>query len=268
MKQKLATGLEGFFTFPSFGYGAFAVWMRNYLYFKYTIWVSILWLFVEPVLYLLAFGYGLGKYIDQVNGQPYIEFFYPGLMIGSAMLVSFYEGTYGCYTKLARQNTFITILQTPVLGPEIAVGEILWACSKGLLSGLAIGLIGVVQGFFSIIELVTLIPVIIATCFLFSSFSVGLAATAKNYDWFMYAQTAFIIPMYLFSGTYFPLESLPMQIQQLAWCFPLTHSVYLVRQILVGEISTLGLISISYLTIVNLVIFNLAVFRFNKKLVV
>jgi lipooligosaccharide transport system permease protein len=248
------------------GYGTWAVWYRNFLYFKYSIWVSFFWLFVEPILYLMAFGYGLGQFIEQVNGQPYVEFFYPGLMVGSAMLVSFYEGTYGSYTKLAKQNTFATILQTPVSASEIATGEILWAASKGVLSGFVIGLVGVAQRFFTPLEVISMTGVVVLVCLMTGSFAIYLAAVAKNYDWFMYAQTGLIIPMYLFSGTYFPIESLPAHLQQAVWSLPLTHAVAAIRQILSGDFGQLLFLNLAVITTVSFLLFNFASHRLQRRI--
>lgn len=266
MNNSYVTGFRSFFSVPQMGYGSWAVWQRNYLYFKYSIWVSFFWLFVEPLLYLLAFGYGLGQFIDEVNGLPYVEYFFPGLMLGSAMLVAFYEGTYGSYTKLSKQNTFASILQTPVSASEIATGEIFWAASKGTLSGLVIGIVGVAQNFFSPGEVLAMTPVVAMICLMTASFAVLLAATARNYDWFMYAQTGLIIPMYLFSGTYFPIESLPPHLQQLIWFFPLTHAVAAVRQILSGDVGQMFIINVGVMMAVTFLIFNYASHRLQRRI--
>lgn len=259
--------VRSMFHFPSFGMGVFAVWQRNFTYFKYSFWVSVMWLFIEPILYLLAFGYGLGKYVSPVGGQEYVEFFFPGLMVGSAMLVSFFEGTYGCYTKLAKQLTFKTILQTPILAEEIAVGEILWATSKGIVSGAVIGVIGGIQGYFTAQEILSLLGVVVLICFMTSSMAIFLSSVAKNFDWFMFAQTGFFIPMYLFSGTYFPLETMPYQMQQVIWCLPLTHAVSAMRSLLAGDLSQLFVINISVIVVLCFFSFNAAVVRFRRRVI-
>ena len=267
MTQEILPFFKSMFQFPSFGSGIFSVWHRNYTYFKYTIWVSVMWLVVEPLLYLFAFGYGLGQYVNPVGGQSYVEFFFPGLMVGSAMLVCFFEGTYGCFTKLVKQGTFRTVLQTPVVAEEIAVGEIIWATSKGMTSGLVIGLIGISQGYFTLSEVASMSGVVLLVCFMTSSMAVFLTTVAKSYDWFMFAQTGFFMPMYLFSGTYFPLESMPYQMQQVVWCLPLTHAVSAMRGILAGNISQLFAINIGVIIVLCFFCFNVAVARFRRRLV-
>ncbi len=268
MRQDALPFLKSIFQLPSFGTGVLSVWHRNFTYFKYTVWVSVMWLVIEPLLYLFAFGYGLGQYVNPVSGQNYVEFFFPGLMVGSAMLVCFFEGTYGCFTKLVKQGTFKTILQTPIIAEEIAVGEIFWATSKGMVSGFIIGGVGVIQGYFTMTEVVALLGVVLLVCFMTSSIAVFLTTIAKNYDWFMFAQTGFFMPMYLFSGTYFPLESMPYQMQQIVWCLPLTHAVSAMRSILAGNISELFLINMGIIVVLCFFSFNMSVARFRKRIVV
>lgn len=267
MRTQAIPFVKSLFQLPGFGSGVFSVWHRNFTYFKYTIWVSVMWLIVEPLLYLFAFGYGLGQYINPVGGQSYVEFFFPGLMVGSSMLVCFFEGTYGCFTKLVKQGTFKTILQTPVVAEEIAVGEIIWATSKGVISGLVIGLIGITQGYFTFLEVAAMMGVVVLVCFMTSSIAVFLATIAKSYDWFMFAQTGFFMPMYLFSGTYFPLESMPYQMQQIVWCLPLTHAVSAMRSILAGNLSELFAVNIAVIVVLCFFSFNATVARFSRRLV-
>lgn len=256
------------FRFPTWGKGAWYVWRRNFLYFRYSIWISLLWAFIEPLLYLFAFGYGLGQFIGTVDGKPYIEFFFPGLMLGSAMMVAFYEGAYGCFTKLARQNTFETILHTPVMASEIALGEILWASSKGMLSALAIAFVAVTQGLVDPQLLPSVLVVTLLISLIFGAFAVLMASMAKNYDWFIYAQTGFIIPMYLFSGTFFPFSTLPEALKTVGLALPLTHGVMAVRSILGEAWDQMTLINLGVLLVFTVLLINWAVARFERRLIV
>lgn len=213
-----------------------AVWQRNFLYFRYNIWVAVLWIFVEPVLMLFAIGYGVGGLIGDVGGVPYIEFFLPALMCSSGMMISFFEGSYGTYSKLAKQKTFDGILMSPVMPNEIATAEILWASSKGFLSSLAVAVMAMLQGLFTSVWVLPSFFFIAGICWLSAAFGVWLACRAKNYDWFVYAQTGLITPMLFFSGTYFPLNRLPLLLEYIAWLSPLTHSVVAVRSMFNGQL--------------------------------
>ena len=109
--------LRDCFVIPKVNDGALAVWSRNFLYFKKTIMVSLFWIVLEPVIYLGAIGFGLGAFVSNMGGLSYIEFFFPALLCTTAMMVAFFEGTYGNYTKLTHQKTYATIMLTRV-GPE------------------------------------------------------------------------------------------------------------------------------------------------------
>ncbi len=256
-----------FFYVPLPGRGVWCIWQRNFLYFRYSLWVSVLWVIVEPILYLLAIGYGLGTLVGEVQGLPYVEFFIPALMVISAMLVVFFESTYSTYTKLTRQKTFDTVLLTPVGPDEIALGEMLWAASKGLLSAVGVALVGWSQGLIDPQMILPALGVVALMCWVFAAIGLIFTSLAKNYDWFLYAQTIFIMPMYLFAGTYFPLEVLPPLVRDLALALPLTHAVMAVRSILGGDFQATILVNVAVLFGMAVLATNFAVSRFRRKLI-
>lgn len=256
------------FSFPSFGSALSRVWLRNYLYFRYTIWISVLWVFAEPLLYLFAIGYGLGQLVGEIQGRPYVEFFFPALMVSSSMMVAYFEGTYGTYTKLTRQKTFNTILLTPITSSEIVMGELLWVATKGFLSGLAVFLVASALGLIRIDIVLPLLALLVLVSLMFAGFGITMASFARNYDWFVYSQTGFIMPMYLFSGTYFPLESLPMGLQYVAWTLPLTHAVMASRDLLWGTWTSVTFLNIGFLFVFAVLLMNLSVARLQRKMIV
>lgn len=215
--------------------GSLIVWRRNFLYFRYTLWISILWVLVEPLLFLGAIGYGLGSMVQEVEGRSFLQFFYPGLMVASGMMVAFFETTYGSYTKLTRQRTFHTMLLSPLKPNDIVIGEILWGASKGWLSSTAVLLVSLSIGLVGPQSIVLLSVLNLVNAFVFASFAFLMTSYARNYDWFVYAQTGVIMPMYLFSGTYFPLSNVPDKFVWIAEFFPLTHSVRIARGIAYSE---------------------------------
>ncbi len=222
--------------------GTFSVWRRNFLYFRYNIWVSILWVVVEPLLFLYAIGYGLGGYVGEINGMSYAEFFFPALMMATSMLVSFYETTYSSYTKLTHQQTFTAILLTPIMPRDIGFGEIWWAASKGLLSATGVAVAAFSQGLIGSWTIFPALCLAFLTAWIFAAFGLLITTFAKNYDWFIYTQTGVLMPIYFFSGTYFPIATLPMVIQKVIWISPLTHAVSGVRLILSNDWNiTLGI---------------------------
>lgn len=267
MKAKVFSRALPFFAFGKVRFvGVTSVWQRNFLYFRYNLWISLLWIWVEPALYFLAIGYGLGGFIGEVRGTPYAEFYFPGLMAASGMMVSFFEATYNSFARL-RHETFSTILLAPVLPSEIAFGEILWAASKGFISVLGVALIAALQGFTPGAVLVPLLAVAFLMCWAFAAFGLLLTTHAKAFDIFVYAHAAFIIPMYLFSGTFFPVESLPPYAQTLTYFLPLTHGISFLRTVLSGEANAFDLIHLFVVAIFAWGCTFFAAARLEKKLI-
>ncbi len=261
----LKQSFQDIFNFSIPTSGSFIVWKRNFLYFKYTLMISFLWVFVEPLLFLGAIGYGLGSMIQEADGRPYLEFFFPALMVASGMMVAFFEATYGSYTKLTRQKTFQTMLLAPLLPNDIVLGEIFWGTFKGWLSSTAVLIICAFAGLTDFTGFILLLFFNVINAFVFASFALLMASYAKNYDSFVYAQTCVIMPMYLFSGTYFPLSNIPPKIVWVAEFLPLTHSVRIARSLAYGEFTPQIWISIAILIIFAVVFLNWSASRIQRR---
>lgn len=246
--------------------GALIVWRRNFLYFRYTLWISILWVLIEPLLFLGAIGYGLGSMVQEVEGRSFLQFFYPGLMVASGMMVAFFEATYGSYTKLTRQKTFETMLLAPLGSQDIVLGEITWAASKGFLSSSAVLLVSLSIGLASPQSILLLSLLNFLNAFVFASFAFLMTSYARNYDWFIYAQTGVIMPMYLFSGTYFPLSNVPDKVVWIAEFFPLTHSVRMARGIAYSEYHSSMWIGLVVLILFGFIFMNWSSARIRRRL--
>src|SRR5271154_6777776 len=110
----LKTMWKDMFNFPRLGIGTYRVWNRDYFYFKKYLLSSIFWSFSEPILYILAFGYGLGFFVGQIDGIPYMLFIAPAILATAAMQGAVFESTYSAYTKFRVQKTYETIMMTPI----------------------------------------------------------------------------------------------------------------------------------------------------------
>lgn len=125
----------------SLSHRTLAVWYRDAKVWTKFYKASILGNMGEPLLYLLAMGWGLGRMVGTVDGVPYIQFLAPGLVCSTAMYAATFECTFGSFTRMTRQNTYDAILATPVSLEDVVAGEILWGATKGLLSGTAMLLV-------------------------------------------------------------------------------------------------------------------------------
>ena len=247
--------------------GAVLVWQRNFLVWRKMMVPSLLINFGEPLLYLLGMGYGLGRFIGEMQGLPYITFLASGIVASSAMNTASFEGMYSVYTRMVPQRTHHAMLCSPLDVKDIILGEQLWCATKSLFSGAAILLValllGVVKGF----EVLLVLPVVFFLGLTFSALAVAVTSLSNSYEFFSYYFTIFITPMFFLCGVFFPLDNLPFVLQALSQGLPLTHGIQLVRPLMTDLPSTnvffhLGVLAI-YTTMAT--IFSLHVIK--KRLV-
>ncbi len=243
------------------------VWLRNFLYFRKTFVVSLFWTIFEPLMYLAAFGFGFGRYIPPIEGLSFIDFYFPGLLCSTAMMVCYFESTYPNFTKLTHQKTYATMMLTPLTSQNILLGEILWAATKGMIGVIGVMIVSVAFGLFSA-KLVLILPVLFLLSLIFAAFGMIVVSVAKNYDSFVFSTSGFIIPLSLISGTYFSLKDVPQLVQWLAYAFPLSHAVQLVRHILNQKIEVgTDAVHFCVLVIYVFVLIFISNKLFSKKLV-
>lgn len=208
---------------------AFRVWQRNLSVYKKLYKSSIALNFIEPVLYLSALGLGLGAFIKEINGIPYIDFIATGIIASSSMFAATYECTYGTYVKMTFQKTFDAILATPVNIEDLVAGELIWGATKSVIYGTIIIIVISVLGFVKSPEIILVLPMLFISGLLFAEIGVIFASIAPGIETFNYFYTLLITPMFLFSGIFFPLDSLPPFASKIAFFTPLYHLVNICR---------------------------------------
>lgn len=211
-----------------------AVWQRHLRVWRKMMLPSLLANFGEPVLYLLAFGYGLGRLVGELSGIGYMAFVASGIICSSAMFTASFEGMYSAYTRMAEQNTWLAMLATPLTLDDILVAEAVWAATKGLLSSCAILIVASILGLVADWRALLALPIIFLAAFSFAAIALVVTAFARNYDFFLYYFTLAVTPMLLLSGVFFPLTELPDWIQTAIWLLPLVHVVEIVRPLMTG----------------------------------
>lgn len=221
---------------PELSFLFLEVFRRNLRVF-WKFWLSnIMFNFIEPLLYLLALGIGLGTYIHQINGMSYLEFIAPGILASSAMWATSFECTYGSFIRLQVQKTYHAIISTPVSLDEIVMGDIAFGAFKSFFYGSVILLVIFLLGYVSS-PLALLVPlVLILSGLVFAQLSMIWTSIAPNFEIFAYYFTLLITPMFLFAGIFFPIENLPLVVQRLAWLTPLFHTVQLCRGFITGQV--------------------------------
>lgn len=235
---------------PNISHGVFAVLMRNIRVWKRYFFSGLVGNLAEPLLSLIALGYGLGALVPQINGMSYIQFIAPGLVISAAMYAATFEGTFGTFTRLDPQHTFEGILSTTVGVTEIAIAEILFASFKALAAGTSVLIIVV---FFGLVEspFAVFVPFLTFLCgLIFAGLAVIFCSASPTYDFFNYYFTLVVTPVFLFSGIFFPLDQLPSWVQSVAWFSPLTHAVDASRALFVGRLDRSLVADIVWLMVV------------------
>jgi lipooligosaccharide transport system permease protein len=193
--------------------------------------------FAEPALYLVAMGLGLGAFIKEINGQPYIKFIAPGIVASSSMFAVVYECTYGTYIRMTFQKTFDAILATPVNLDDLVAGELIWGATKSVIFGITIMIVIALFGLVDSPLIVLAIPLIFLCGLIFAELSIMFVAIVPGIDSFSYFYTLFMTPMFLFSGIFFPLDSMPRVVSDIAVFTPLYHLVNICRAFSAGTLT-------------------------------
>jgi len=217
---------------------AFRVWQRNFTVYTKLYLSSLALNFVEPVLYLAALGLGLGAFVKEINGVPYIKFIAPGIIASSSMFAAIYECTYGTYVRMTYQKTFDAILATPVNVNDLIAGELMWGATKSVIYGTIIMIVIAAFGLVDSSLVVALIPLLFITGLIFAEVSLIFVAVVPGIDSFNYFYTLLMTPMFLFSGIFFPLDNLPPAVMKIAFFTPLYHLVNICRSFAAGRIGS------------------------------
>jgi lipooligosaccharide transport system permease protein len=263
------------FTIPRLSYRVWKVWRRNVDVFLKTIKVNFLPSLLEPILYLLAFGFGLGGFVQNINGQPYINFLAPALVAIAIMNGSFFECTFASFVRMYFQKTFDAIVATPVSVEEVVAGELLWGATRSTINATIV--LAVIAIFGLIASPIFLLVPVIAFFggLMFGSIAMCFTAVAPNIDFFNYPSFLFLTPMLFLSGTFFPLTSLPLGVQAAAMTvLPLTHVVNLCRGAIVSSVEpilglsaeTLLVVSFVWLIVITVFFFIVSINLMKKRL--
>jgi len=217
---------------------AFRVWQRNFTVYTKLYKTSLALNFAEPVLYLAALGLGLGAFVKEIEGVPYINFIAPGIIASSAMFAAAYECTYGTYVRMFYQKTFDAILATPVNVDDLIAGELIWGASKSMLYGTIIMAVISAFGLVSSPLIIVVIPILFFSGLIFAEISMIFVAIVPGIDSFNYFYTLLMTPMFLFSGIFFPIETLPPLVSKIAFFTPLYHLVNVCRSASFGHLQS------------------------------
>jgi lipooligosaccharide transport system permease protein len=235
------------YSLPQFSLRFLPIWRRNFLVWKKLAVASILGNIADPLITLIAFGYGLGSLLNNINGIPYIHYLASGSICMSIMMASSFESLYSAFSRMHVQKTWDALLNAPLSLDDVVLAEMLWASTKSLFSGIAILGVIFMLGIGLHLHTLLVLPLLFLIGMTFASLGLVINALARGYDFFTYYFTLVLTPMIFLSGVYYPVSQLPAWLQAISHLLPLSAAVRLVRPLILGEWPTEALANITIL---------------------
>ncbi|MFM7014489.1 MAG: ABC transporter permease [Actinomycetota bacterium] len=214
---------------------------RSFVALKSSTWFVVFSGFVEPVFYLLSFGYGIGNLIGAVTASdgtevPYAAFIAPALLATSAMNGAIFDSTWNVFFKMHHSKLYQGMLSTSMGPLDVALGEMGWALLRGL--AYAVGFFAIAWPLGLIISPIGIlaIPAAVLVAFGFAAIGMGVTSYLRNFQQLNWVNFV-LLPMFMFSGTFYPLSVYPEAIQSVIQLLPLWHAVELIRGLTLGVVN-------------------------------
>ncbi len=259
----------GIFAPPQISWRWLPVFRRNLLVWRKLAIPSLVGNIAEPLITLVAFGYGLGALVGQVQldgvAVPYILFLASGSICSSAMNAASFEALYSAFSRMHVQRTWDGIMNAPVRLDDVVFAEMLWAAFKALFSTVVILAVMLLLGISHSPLLLLALPLLVLVGIVFSSIALIFNALAKGYDFFTYYFTLFLTPTMFLSGVFFPRDQLPRAMRILSEGLPLTAAVELIRPLFLGQLPANALQHLAVLVAYAVIGFWLALALTRKR---
>jgi len=253
---------------------ALRIVQRNAVVYR-RIWRgSVFSSFLQPTLYLVALGFGVGSLIDPgraaaiPGGGSYLQFLAPGLLAAACMQVATFESSWPVIGKITWARNYYAMLATPIAIDDLVVGELLWMAIRLTTVGTAFLLVAASFGVMPIAAATLLaVPLAVLTGLAFSAPILAYAATLKTGENFNILFRLIITPLFMFSGVFFPIDRLPAALQWVAKVSPLYHGVQLVRGLALGQLDPrVAMMHLSFLLVLFTAGVLVARHTFRRKL--
>ena len=221
---------------------------RNFFVWRKLMLSSAVTHLIEPVVVMLGFGLGIGALVGDIGGDSYLQFIAAGMAGYTVMNSASFEALYSAFTRMHVQRTWEAILHAPMTLDDVVAGEWLWAGLKSMLAGGAMLAVLFAFGLANHPEALLMIPILLLSGLAFSGLALAFNSVARGYEFFSFYMTLFLTPMFLLSGAFFPVETMPPALQALALFLPLWHVVEIARPLLGGEFPPSLFLHIAVLT--------------------
>ncbi len=250
-------------------YRIYYVFLRNLVSYKRFVVPTFLVSLVEPLFYLITFGIGMGAYMGQFGGKPYLYFLVPGVLVSSVMMSSTFECLYGTFVKMIHEKLYDSLIATPVSAEDAVAGDIAWAVFRGLVSGSLMMLVAILMGILpgSLISSLLLLLLMIFVGILFASLAMIVTSVSPSFDFFNYYTELIITPMLFFSGVFFPLDRFPAWMKTLSNFMPLTHAVKISRAVFSGEYESGLILNFLVILVLEMIAFYIGIKMMKRRLI-
>jgi lipooligosaccharide transport system permease protein len=227
---------------------------------------------LNPVLFLAAIGVGLGAFVDDANpagieGVTYIMFLAPGLLAAQAMNTATFESTYPVMAGIRWLKTYVAMILSPLGSHHVAAGQLIWVGLRVGFGAIVFLFVMVLFGATDVVHAIAMLPVAVLVGLAFAAPIQAFAAAQKNDSPFASLFRFVILPMFIFSGTFFPVSQLPDVLQLVAYLTPLWHGVALARAIALDVVDpALAVINVTVLVAFTVVGLAASFVTFRRKL--
>ena len=251
---------------PRFSTRFVPVWRRNLLVWRKLAIASVLGNIADPLLYMLALGYGIGAMVGKVDGMSYVVFIGTGMVCQSAMFTSSFEGMYSAFSRMHVQRTWEAIINAPIALDDVVLAEWVWCATKAVMSTVAILIVIEALGFGHTWLALWVLPLGFLVGLCFGAFGLVMNSLAPGYDFFTYFFTLVLTPMLLLSGVYFPVDQMPAWLAAVSDVLPLKHAIDLARPLMLGRIPDAAALHLGVLVLYALAAFYAAMVLTRRRL--
>jgi lipooligosaccharide transport system permease protein len=243
---------------------------RNLLAYKHY-WIAFVSGFFEPIFYLVAVGFGVGQFIDEIPfgdvRLEYVAFLAPGLLAAATLNGAVFDGFFSPFFKLNWMKTYDGIITTPISIPDIAVGEIIWALMRGTIYGAGFLIVMLFLGLMDSPWAILALPAVMLSAGALSAGAMVLTGMTKEITSLEKVMTLIVFPLFLFSGTFFPVGLYPDFLEPIVKVTPLYHSATLLRSLTTGEVGSGTLWHVAYLAAMFVIAGAIAVRLMRRRLI-
>ncbi len=252
---------------PRFVHRVYSVWLRHVRVYSRNLLSNALPPFLEPLVFLVGIGLGLGEFISEMEGLPFLQYLASGLLVTAAMFTAAFECTFGTFIRLEFDKVYQGMLGSPVTANNLILGEMLWAGTKGFTFTLSVTLIVAAFGILSPLRILIAPFIGFLTGLMFACLSLLITSFVKTINHFNFYFSAFISPMFFFGGVVFPIENLPVVTRPITEALPLTHSVRLVRAFAFMDFEMIHLWDLAYIVLFIGMVGSAAMIRLKRRLI-